>query len=86
MRSKFKTSRINLSFWTPSRIVFSGVILTSFIVSGFCAIQFSVSLLLQPVSISPTSLPWIKSEAECKHTNRMWENGKCWDDEHGITF
>lgn len=86
MRSKLKTFRRDLSFWNPRRIIFSTVIFTSFMVSGFCTVQFIASLLLQPISISPTSLPWIKSEAECKHTNRVWENNACWDEEHGITF
>lgn len=86
MRSKFQTSGTNISFWTPSRVIFSTVILTLLIVCGSCTIHFAASLFLKPVSTFPTSIPWIKSESECNHRNRTWQDDKCWDYEHGITF
>jgi hypothetical protein len=86
MRSKIQAHGTNTSFWTPGRIVFSTGILTIFIVSSFCTANYIVSFFLKPVSVFPTSIPWIHKESECKHTNRTWEDGKCWDYEHGITF
>lgn len=86
MRSRLQTPRKSIPFWTPSKIVFSTVILTLLIVCGSCTIHFVVSLFFQPISIFPTSIPWIHSEYQCKHTNRTWRDGKCWDYEHDMTF
>ena len=86
MYSKLQNSTKNISFWNPSKVIFSTVILTLFIVSGSCSINFVVSLFFKPVSIFPTSIPWIHSESECKHTNRMWSDNQCWDYEHDMTF
>ncbi len=36
--------------------------------------------------ISPTSIPWIKSKAECLGSNRIWEDGKCFDSEWSHLF
>ncbi len=36
--------------------------------------------------ISPTSIPWIKSKAECLQSNRMWEDDKCFDSEWSHLF
>lgn len=86
MRSRIQAPGTNISFWTPSRIAFSTVILTLFLVCGSCTVNSIVSLFFKPTSVFPTSIPWIHEESECKHTNRTWEDGKCWDYEHGITF
>ena len=86
MYSKRHTPAKNISFWTPSRIIFSTVILTLLIGSGSCCVNFVTSLFLKPVSAFPTSIPWIHSEAECKHTKRMWQDNQCWDYEHSMTF
>ena len=86
MRFIIPTSSSNGSFWTPTRIAFSTVILVLFIVCGSCTVNSIISLFIKPVSVFPTSIPWIHNESECKHTNRTWRDGKCWDYEHGITF
>ncbi|AFY58886.1 hypothetical protein Riv7116_6558 [Rivularia sp. PCC 7116] len=86
MRSRIQPPGTKIPFWTPSKIIFSSVILTLLIVCGSCTIYSVVSFLLQPVSIFPTSIPWIHNESECKHTNRTWKDDACWDYEHGITF
>ena len=86
MRSRIQTPGTNISFWTPYRIIFSSVILTLLIVCGSCTINFVTSFFFKPVSIFPTSIPWIHSESECKHTNRTWRDGECWDYEHDMTF
>lgn len=86
MRSRLQTPGTNISFWNPSRIIISTVLMILLTVCGSCTIYTVVSMFLKPVSVFPTSIPWIKNESECKHTNRTWEDGKCWDDEHGITF
>lgn len=86
MYFKIQDSTETIPFWSPKRIIFSTVILILLIVSGSCCINFVVSLFLKPVSIFPTSIPWINRESECKHTNRTWRNGECWDYEHDVTF
>ncbi|MGB3650507.1 MAG: hypothetical protein WBA41_04750 [Rivularia sp. (in: cyanobacteria)] len=85
MRSRIQAPGTNI-FWTPSRIIFSTAILTLFIVCGSCTVNSIVSLFLKPVSIFPTSIPWIHNQSECKHTNRTWHDDKCWDYEHDMTF
>ena len=37
-------------------------------------------------TISPTEIPWIKTEEECEHTRRIWKNGECLDIEHNHLF
>ncbi len=86
MRSRIQNPGKNICFWTPYRIIFSTVILTLLIVCGSCTINFLASFFLRPVSIFPTSIPWIHTEYECKHTNRIWRDEKCWDYEHDMTF
>ncbi|BAY86246.1 hypothetical protein NIES267_57520 [Calothrix parasitica NIES-267] len=86
MRFIIPTSVTNRSFWTPARIALSTAILALFIVCGSCTINSIISLFMKPASVFPTSIPWIHNESECKHTNRTWEDGKCWDYEHGMTF
>lgn len=86
MRSRLQAPRANTTFWNPSRIIVSTVIMALLIVCGSCTVHFILSLLFQPVSVFPTSIPWINSESQCKHTDRMWHDGKCWDYEHDMTF
>lgn len=86
MRSKIQAPKTNIRFWTPNRIIFSTAIVTLFVVCGSCTVNSILSLFVKPASVFPTSIPWIHKESECKHTNRTWEDGKCWDYEHGITF
>ncbi|MBE9212145.1 hypothetical protein IQ247_05360 [Plectonema cf. radiosum LEGE 06105] len=86
MRSRLEAPRAKITFWTPSRIIFSTTIMSLLIVSGYCTIYSVMSLFIKPVAVFPTSIPWIHSESECKHTNRTWQDGKCWDYEHDMTF
>ena len=86
MRFIIPTSLTQGSFWTPTRITFSSAILALFIVCGSCTIKSVISLFIKPASVFPTSIPWIQNESECKHTNRTWKDGQCWDYEHGMTF
>ena len=86
MRSRLQAPRANTTFWNPSRIIVSTVITTLLIVCGSCTVHFILSLLFQPASVFPTSIPWINSESMCKHTDRTWQDGKCWDYEHDMTF
>lgn len=86
MRSRIQLPETKTSFWTPSRTIISTAIVTLFVVCGSCTVSSVVSFFLKPASVFPTSIPWIHKESECKHTNRTWEDGKCWDYEHGITF
>lgn len=86
MRFIIPTSVTSRSFWTPNRIAFSTAILALFLVCGSCTINSIISLFIKPAYVFPTSIPWIHNESECKHTNRTWEKGKCWDYEHGMTF
>lgn len=86
MQSKIQTPKRKTSFWTPNRIIFSTIFVTLFMSCGCCTLSFVVSLLAKPLTVSPTSIPWINNEFECKHTKRVWLEGECWDNEHGITF
>jgi len=36
--------------------------------------------------ISPTEIPWIKTEEECLRTNRVWEDDQCLDNEWSHLF
>ena len=85
MRSRIQAPGTNI-FWTPGKIIFSTAILALFIVGGSCTVYSIVSFFLKPASVFPTSIPWIHQESECNHTNRTWEDDKCWDREHGMTF
>jgi hypothetical protein len=31
-------------------------------------------------------IPWLKSEADCVQTGRIWQEDTCWDAEHDPTF
>lgn len=35
---------------------------------------------------SPTSIPWINNNYDCKHSGRVWQDNKCWDEEHSPMF
>lgn len=86
MRSRLEAPRANITFWTPTRIIFSTIIMSLLIACGYCTVYSVMSLFFKPVAVFPTSIPWIHSESECKHTNRTWQDGKCWDYEHDMTF
>ena len=92
MQSKSRISKknqiytVNSSCWTPSRIIFCTIYVTLFLVSGAYTASFLKSLISKPTEVFPTSLPWINSESECNHTNRVWLDGKCWDYEQGKDF
>ena len=86
MRSRIQTPITNSSFWNPGRIIICTLIMSLLIVCGSCTINVLFSLFSKQISVFPTSLPWIHSESECKHTNRTWRDGKCWDYEHDMTF
>ncbi len=85
MRFRLQSTGSNIPFWNPSKIIISTIILTLLIVCGTCTVYSLVSFFITP-SIFPTSIPWIHSESECKHTNRTWKDDKCWDYEHDMTF
>ena len=86
MYFKLQNSDRNISFWSRRKIIFTTVFLMLLISSGSCFIYFVVSLFSRPISIFPTSIPWINGESECKHANRIWRDGECWDYEHDMTF
>ena len=86
MRYRIQNTSTSLSFWNPRRIIISTVMMILLIVCGSCTIKVLSSLFFKPVSVFPTSIPWIHSEAECKHTNRTWQDDECWDYEHDMTF
>ncbi len=88
--TKLKKYRVNVGFWTPSRIIFSTVYGILFLVSGAYTISFVASFIPQSNTFA-TSLPWIESESECNYTNknhnsRVWLDGQCWDYEHNKDF
>ncbi len=73
----------------PSNIVlligFVIVFLAS-IYATFPLIFSSINSIFTPISPYPTSIPWINNQSECRHTNRTWQDGKCWDSEHSPMF
>jgi hypothetical protein len=36
--------------------------------------------------VFPAGIPWLKSEADCVKTGRVWHQQVCWDQEHDMTF
>jgi hypothetical protein len=40
----------------------------------------------QNAEAHPTALPWLKTQAACEHTDRVWKDGDCWDKEHSPDF
>lgn len=36
--------------------------------------------------IFPASIPWLKTEADCIQSGRVWRQQLCWDQEHDLTF
>lgn len=37
-------------------------------------------------SSHPTSIPWIDHESKCQRTGRIWDENKCWDNQHNPMF
>ena len=60
--------------------------MTLLMISGTCTLNFIASLFIKPVSVFPTSIPWIHSQSQCNHTNRVWLDNQCWDYEHDMEF
>lgn len=83
---QIKTHQVNTTFWTRSRIIFSTTYMTLLMIGGNCTLKSLVSSLSQPISVFPTSIPWIHTESHCEHTNRVWREEQCWDYEHNMTF
>ena len=84
---RLRSERGLYPFWTPGNILF---LLGFLILLSICSYTiFSSGLFsLTPTSSSyyPTSIPWIDDKAECEHTDRIWNHGKCWDGEHSPNF
>lgn len=40
----------------------------------------------QQSEVFATGIPWLKSEAACTRTGRVWQEDICWDSEHDPTF
>ncbi|MGK7922714.1 MAG: hypothetical protein AB4080_22195 [Trichodesmium sp.] len=36
--------------------------------------------------ISPTAIPWVKTQEECLKTDRVWKDGECLDSEWSHLF
>lgn len=36
--------------------------------------------------VFPTGIPWLKTEADCTASGRVWRQQVCWDQEHDLTF
>ncbi|WGV25704.1 hypothetical protein [Halotia branconii] len=75
--------------WTPSNIIFLIGFLIVLLASSYATFFFilsSVTSTFTPTSPYPTSIPWIDNQSECRHTNRTWRDGKCWDSEHSPMF
>ncbi|MEA5505324.1 hypothetical protein VB735_19860 [Halotia wernerae UHCC 0503] len=70
----------------PSNIIFIIGFLIVLLASGYATFSFIFSSTFIPTSTYPTSIPWIDNQSECRHTNRIWRDGKCWDSEHSPTF
>ncbi|MBD2362171.1 hypothetical protein H6G36_13415 [Anabaena minutissima FACHB-250] len=91
-RSKQRSQygKVLYPLWTASNIIF--LILFLMILSGCSLVIFSSllssfsSISHSSSSVSPTSIPWIFDKSECEHTDRTWEDGKCWDSEHNPMF
>jgi hypothetical protein len=75
--------------WTLSNIIFLIGFLIVLLASSYATLSFILSSLTStfiPTPPYPTSIPWIDNQSECRHTNRTWHDGKCWDSEHSPMF
>ncbi|MBU7585198.1 MAG: hypothetical protein KAF91_20300 [Nostoc sp. TH1S01] len=72
---------INCGFFVGSFIVLSTSSLM--IVSSIVP---SVTSAISSSNAHPTSIPWINSASQCKHSGRTWHENRCWDDEHSQMF
>ena len=84
---RLRSERGLYPFWTPANILFIIGFLIIISICSYTIFPFALSSLT-PTSSSyyPTSIPWIDDEAECEHTGRIWNDGKCWDREHSPNF
>lgn len=66
--------------------------LTGFIAFRLYNIWIKANQSIYPVAvedklkISPTEIPWIKTQEECLRTDRMWKDGKCLDSDWSHLF
>lgn len=50
---------------------------------------YAVQPLINFIQVNPvhaTAIPWLQTEAECRNTGRVWNEGQCWDNEHDPNF
>ncbi|MTJ06830.1 MULTISPECIES: hypothetical protein [unclassified Anabaena] len=73
---------------TPINILFLSGFLGVIFSSIFTVLFFVLPAINIPSTYTPhtTSIPWIDDEHECQKTGRIWNNNKCWDDEHSPDF
>jgi hypothetical protein len=96
-KTKFKNqkkiqNKIHQFIWTPSNILILAVFLVTapFFTYTTLSVVFSTftPYLLTSVDTDhhSTSIPWIENKYDCEKTGRIWQNNKCWDNEHNPMF
>lgn len=77
------------SLWKTSSIavltITLGSIAIAVVVVGYGCIRF-FQWATPSASVSPASIPWIKSQSACQETGRSWQKGQCWDGSHDRLF
>jgi hypothetical protein len=102
MKATFATQSSSYSCFSPSRcsrtketfhlyrlllsILAPFCLLSIVLVVGWFRVITPALKAQQNAEAHPTALPWLETEAACKHTDRVWKDGDCWDKEHSPDF
>jgi hypothetical protein len=72
--------RVLLSILAPT------CLLSIMLVGGWFRVIAPALRAQQNAEVHPTAIPWLKNQAACEHTSRVWKDGDCWDKEHSPDF
>ncbi|MBC1221826.1 hypothetical protein GNF10_26485 [Nostoc sp. UCD121] len=86
-KTRLRSEKGLYPFWTPANTLFVIVFLMILSACSYTIFSVASSSLTPLTNLNyPTSIPWIDDKSECERTNRVWNDGKCWDSEHSPNF
>ncbi|BAZ03411.1 hypothetical protein [Calothrix sp. NIES-3974] len=87
-KKQFSICNVLLGVSAFGVFVSSSTILCSSVIDSLAEFPFGGNSLYEyeKPEFHRTSIPWLQNRADCEHTSRTWEGGKCWDGEHDPTF
>ncbi|MDY7020985.1 MAG: hypothetical protein SWJ54_06425 [Cyanobacteriota bacterium] len=83
---RLKVERQKHPVLTPLNILVMAITLGSFAISLTTFTYVMLKFVSPSGVIAPVSIPWLDEKRECEKTERIWQNGECWDSEHSPEF